>query len=144
MVAHNGSIKISIGLLEKLAGIKKKQPPQQSQQLKSLQGGFGLPLLPPTLPGSLGVDRQMLINSRRMGQYLLKNETEEVRKVDQFADELMKQEYSSSRRPEPCAAEREASLQCYQENPQDVLKCSDLVDRYWACANRALSSYAAS
>eukprot|EP00775_Hariotina_reticulata_P001321 gene1321-1665_t len=110
-------------------------------------GPLGLPSLPRDLAaaaagGTAGhgqLDRslqQAIQSSRRVGELLLKSEEQEVAAVQQRAQELV-QQYSTNTRPEPCTSEKLSALGCYQQHPQDVLKCASLVDAYAACAAHA-------
>ncbi|KAF5837413.1 hypothetical protein DUNSADRAFT_4393, partial [Dunaliella salina] len=79
-----------------------------------------------------------LESSRRVGRFLLKNEEEELQRIGQLTEELLK-EHSYPPRPIPCEQERRACVGCYKENSQDPLQCADKVDAYAQCASRAFS-----
>lgn len=65
---------------------------------------------------------------------MLKREGSELRKVDQFADDLLSREFQAPQKPLPCQEERLACLSCYKENMNDPAVCSGKVKRYHECS----------
>ncbi|KAK9835117.1 hypothetical protein WJX84_003325, partial [Apatococcus fuscideae] len=62
--------------------------------------------------------QQALEKSSRVGKLLLKNEQEELQSISQFADDLIRGEYSLPNKEAPCSKQRERCLQCYTEHEQ--------------------------
>ncbi|CAL8462414.1 g1947 [Coccomyxa elongata] len=131
-------VRVTIDLLNQLSG----QPRSKSSDAagRSIRDTVGQPE-----EESLVVLRrdpklqEALRHSRRVGDMLLKVEEQEMAKVNQLTDDLLKKEYRAPLRETPCLQEREACLQCYKNNSQDVLKCADAVAAYAACAQQAVA-----
>lgn len=81
--------------------------------------------------------RTYLINSEKVGELLLKVETEEFAKVQDRVTELASQSYVAPNRPPPCQSEHDACLECYTQNPADAQVCSASVAAYSACTQQS-------
>jgi len=86
---------------------------------------------------------EKLVQSKKVGDFLLGHEEEEMQKVTVLAKEFG-QTYA---RPPPkesrCRTEHDDCLRCYKENPQNPLKCASVVNAFTACAQRTYEDYAA-
>lgn len=138
-------ITFSVGLIEKLAGIKKPE------KKPSRSGGPAAISPPPLQPRHLGQlsavaspHAQHLIRSnaqlsnalgaaKEVNGLLLRHEAQEVEHAKQHAQKLVKQ-YSVQPKAVPCAAEREACTQCLKDNSEDASRCKAVAEAYSACA----------
>ncbi|RHY42114.1 hypothetical protein DYB37_005446 [Aphanomyces astaci] len=68
---------------------------------------------------------------------LKKQEAEELQRVKQVVDELNQKHYRAPVNDVQCSKEREACLQCYRESGTDVLKCKEVSDAFFRCADAA-------
>ncbi|GBG90583.1 hypothetical protein CBR_g50926 [Chara braunii] len=80
--------------------------------------------------------RRALMDSERVGALLVKKETDELKRVGEFADQLHKKHYRPPSRPIPCSEEREACVHCYAENAKDPVKCAENVKAFVECSRR--------
>ena len=85
------------------------------------------------LPGVDGA----LSRSVRVGDLLLKNETQELVQVREWASDLHAGAAVMQQREVPCGAERDACVGCYQANAADPLRCAGEVAAYEKCARLA-------
>lgn len=76
-----------------------------------------------------------LITSESMGGLLLKNEEDEVTKVQARASALLSPGACQGRREPPCADERVSVLTCYKDNSGNELVCASLVSAYQHCSS---------
>ncbi|ETW03579.1 hypothetical protein H310_04992 [Aphanomyces invadans] len=72
---------------------------------------------------------------------LKKKEEEELQRVQKVVDDLNKKHYRAPVNDVQCSKEREACLQCYRESGTDVLKCKDVSDAFFRCAEAATTEY---
>lgn len=137
-------VTFSVGLIEKLAGIKKPEPARPAPTAAPAR--IAPPPLPPRALGQLPISSEaqrlmhqdaqlgrMLSVAREVNGLLLRHEAEEVKRVKAHADKLVKQ-YSVKPKPVPCAQERQACTKCFQENAQDASRCEAVAKAYSACA----------
>ncbi|XP_057421618.1 uncharacterized protein LOC130715525 [Lotus japonicus] len=81
--------------------------------------------------------RSVLHESEKVLESLQKQEENMLREVTQKAKDLHDKEYKlPNPKPEPCMAERLATLSCYKEHIKDPLKCSGLVTNFADCLRR--------
>jgi len=80
------------------------------------------------------VEKSHLRETVHYGNLLLKHEGNELRQVNEFADDLIKHEYVSPQKPIPCQSERQACFSCYKENKEDLSACSKVVREYHQCS----------
>ncbi|EPS58277.1 hypothetical protein M569_16539 [Genlisea aurea] len=120
---------------------------------KKLQGG-GWPLLQPPpplyLPGippkqenNPDVDRihSVLKESEKVLEKLEKKEESMLEDVTRRAKDLHDKEFKAPNpKPVPCLVEKNACLNCYEENLKEPLKCAQLVNDFAECARRARRS----
>ncbi|XP_020226223.1 uncharacterized protein LOC109807912 [Cajanus cajan] len=98
--------------------------------------------LPATLPvqpahSELEVIQSMLQESEKVLERLQKQEENMLQEVTQKAKDLHDKEYKlPNPKPEPCMAERLATLTCYKEHIKDPLKCASLVTSFADCLRR--------
>ena len=89
-----------------------------------------------------GID-SALGKSLRVGELLLKNESEELAKVREWASETHAKTYAIKPRAVPCGAERDACTGCYEAHASDPLKCAGEVAAYEKCARAAQKAFIA-
>lgn len=139
-------VTFTVGLLEKLSGMKKPQPPKR-QQPQRPTGHVSLPL-PPRLPVSpdaarlIAQDQQLsrqLQATREVAGLLVKQEEAEVAKMKSLATDLTRQ-YSVETKPLPCQAEAQACKACFVEHPKEAWRCSDAAEAYRLCSVRAFNA----
>lgn len=142
MSGQQYSVEITVGVLEKIAGLKKPSAKKPAPHLPQQQQLFNAGVSPEvvTLAKADAQLSKALQSSRRVGNLLLKQETQEVEKVKQLSEELLRK-HSFPVKPVPCDAERAAAVSCYKENPEDTLKCAAQVQAYSACAGAAFNDY---
>ncbi|KAG5028230.1 hypothetical protein JHK87_011744 [Glycine soja] len=98
--------------------------------------------LPATLPvqpvhSELEGIQSVLQESERVLERLQKQEENMLQEVTQKAKDLHDKEYKlPNPKPEPCMAERLATLSCYKEHIKDPLKCASLVTGFADCLRR--------
>jgi len=80
--------------------------------------------------------RHAVRKSRRVGDLLLKRESEELEKIKQKADQLSNHAVTRHPTSDSCLAARIAVQQCCQSNPAEIAKCSELIESYSSCANK--------
>lgn len=78
-----------------------------------------------------------LERSRRVGDMLLQREEEELRKIEELAEELIARQYKAPARERPCKDQAAACLACYESHPEDPTLCYDAVEAYAACTRQA-------
>lgn len=138
------TVTLSVGILEKLAGMRKskeEQPQQRQQPVKFIPQLPGLGIRAHEAASAIAQDaqlRQTIQSTQRLGNLLVGHNAEELRKIDQLAKDLIKKEHSMKCRGSPCQAERERCQSCYSQNTQDPLKCAEQVRAYSVCAQKAL------
>ncbi|OIW09805.1 hypothetical protein TanjilG_32243 [Lupinus angustifolius] len=99
-------------------------------------------ILPATLPmqpahSDLESIRSVLQESEKVVERLKKQEENMLQEVTQKAKDLHDKEYKlPNPKPEPCMAERVASLTCYKEHIKDPLKCATFVTNFAECLRR--------
>lgn len=86
--------------------------------------------------------RQALEESKMAGELLLKAEGEELKRVRQFANDLIQKEYSVPSQEAPCLQQQEDVLNCYTAHRENPLVCGGAVDAYAQCADLARRVYA--
>ncbi|BAT75925.1 hypothetical protein VIGAN_01386200 [Vigna angularis var. angularis] len=107
----------------------------------------GWPVQPPLhLPGTFPAQppkselesiKGMLQESEKVLERLQKQEETMLQEVTQKAKDLHDKEYKiPNPKPEPCTAERFATLSCYKEHIKDPLKCATLVTSFADCLRR--------
>eukprot|EP00240_Pyramimonas_obovata_P006507 CAMPEP_0118936314 /NCGR_PEP_ID=MMETSP1169-20130426/17994_1 /TAXON_ID=36882 /ORGANISM="Pyramimonas obovata, Strain CCMP722" /LENGTH=169 /DNA_ID=CAMNT_0006879513 /DNA_START=257 /DNA_END=766 /DNA_ORIENTATION=+ len=146
-------IRINKRLLDRLDDRKQKQaatrledtgdvPPPPT--LKPIPYPFQFPV--PTaehVERSAGMDDQMVFlrkklqYSKKVGSLLIKHEDEELPKVQQQVKDLLDKQYQAPMRAPPCAMEKGACLACYQQFPNDPLRCAAAVAAFSKCAKQA-------
>ncbi|KAG1659801.1 hypothetical protein FOA52_002137 [Chlamydomonas sp. UWO 241] len=140
MSGQQYSVEISVGVIEKLAGLKK---PPQKQSLgagpSSSPFSYGNPEVA-TLSKTDAALSKALAVSRRVGSLLLKAEEAEVATVKRYSEDLLSK-HSFPVKDEPCGSQRDAAVGCYEANPGDTLKCSAQVKAYEACSAAAYNAY---
>eukprot|EP00891_Asterochloris_glomerata_P007505 jgi/Astpho2/7505/fgenesh1_pg.00114_%23_94_t len=62
--------------------------------------------------------RHAVQRSQLLADVLFRSEAEQQRQVDQYADQLLKQEYQAPSRTPPCEQQRSSCVQCYLQNAQ--------------------------
>ncbi|ETV72456.1 hypothetical protein H257_12576 [Aphanomyces astaci] len=72
---------------------------------------------------------------------LKKQEAEELQRVKQVVDELNQKHYRAPVNDVQCSKERETCLQCYRESGTDVLKCKEVSDAFFRCADAATTEF---
>ncbi|CAK4581952.1 unnamed protein product [Aphanomyces euteiches] len=72
---------------------------------------------------------------------LKKRELEEQERVKSVVEQLSQKHYRAPVNAVQCSSEREACLQCYRENGTDVLKCKEVSDAFFQCAEAATSDF---
>ncbi|XLR07575.1 hypothetical protein HN51_062497, partial [Arachis hypogaea] len=98
--------------------------------------------LPPTVPvhpshSELEAIRSVLQESEKVLERLEKQEETMLQEVTQKAKDLRDKEYKlPNPKPEPCMAERSATVACYRENIKDPLKCASFVSNFADCLRR--------
>lgn len=108
---------------------------------------LGWPVQPPLfLPATLPIQpanselegiQSMLRESEKVLERVQKQEENMLQEVTQKAKDLHDKEYKlPSPKPEPCMAEKLASLACYKEHIKDPLKCAGLVTNFADCLRR--------
>lgn len=131
------SVEFTVGVLEKLAGIRK---PSASKQLHGQQKPPTKPhghLLNPEAAALARSDAQLgraLQSKRQVGDSLLKQEEEELVKIRAMG-EKMASRFAQATRRTPCEEQRLAVLGCYQAN-SDPLLCSSTVKAYSECSRK--------
>ncbi|KAJ1419159.1 Cysteine alpha-hairpin motif superfamily [Sesbania bispinosa] len=107
----------------------------------------GWPVQPPLfLPATLPVQpahseldgiRSVLQESEKVLERLQKQEENMLQEVTQKAKDLHDREYKlPNPKPEPCMAERLATLACYKEHIKDPLKCAGHVTNFADCLRK--------
>ncbi|GIL48059.1 hypothetical protein Vafri_4762 [Volvox africanus] len=131
-------VTFSVGLLEKLAGLKKKEPPKPAAQRPQVH----LPLRSPISSEAarlLALDKQIsrqLQATKEVGGLLLKHEEAELSQVTAKAQELLK-EYSVPTKAPPCQSEAEACAECFKANTKEAWRCSGVAEAYRQCSTQA-------
>lgn len=135
---------------------KETEKPQSDLSKKQTLDGSGKPesaaapgwpvqpslFLPPTLPvqpahSEVESIRSVLQESEKVVERLQKQEENMLQEVTQKAKDLRDKEYKlPNPKPEPCRAERDASLACYKEHIKDPLKCASFVNSFADCLRR--------
>uniref|UniRef100_A0A7S0RHF0 CHCH domain-containing protein n=1 Tax=Chlamydomonas leiostraca TaxID=1034604 RepID=A0A7S0RHF0_9CHLO len=129
------TVTYTVGLIDKLAGIKKPE----KADAKTSPGASQPVMLHPELLAMKQQDRSLahaLARSKRVGDALLKAEEEELSKIQALEGELLSK-YSFPIKARPCQQEEAACVNCYSQHSDDPLKCGGLVDAYFQCANKA-------
>ncbi|KAL2340672.1 hypothetical protein Fmac_008612 [Flemingia macrophylla] len=81
--------------------------------------------------------QSMLHESEKVLERLQKQEENMLQEVTQKARDLHDKEYKlPNPKPEPCMAERLATLTCYKEHIKEPLKCASLVTSFADCLRR--------
>lgn len=81
--------------------------------------------------------RSVLQESEKVLERLQKQEENMLQEVTQKAKDLHDKEYKLPQpKPEPCMAERLASLACYKEHIKDPLKCAGFVTNFADCVRK--------
>lgn len=81
-----------------------------------------------------------LITSESIGGLLLKNESNEVNKIQSRASALLASDDCQDERQPPCSHERVSVLDCYKENSGNELVCASLVSAYQQCSRSRFQS----
>ena len=135
---------------------REPDKPQSNLSQKQILDGSGKPerataqgwpvqpplFLPPTVPvqpvhSELEGIRSVLQESEKVLERLEKQEETMLQEVTQKAKDLHDKEYKlPNPKPEPCMAERVATLACYKEHIKDPLKCASLVSSFADCLRR--------
>ena len=127
------SVEFTVGVLEKLAGMRKPAPKQPKKAPNKPHGH----LLNPEAAALARSDAQLnraLQSSRQVGDLLLKQEEEELVKIRSMS-EKMSTRFTQSTKRAPCEEQRLAVLGCYQSNA-DPLRCSGAVKAYSECSKK--------
>ncbi|KAG2436755.1 hypothetical protein HXX76_006279 [Chlamydomonas incerta] len=136
-------ITFTVGLLEKLAGIKKREPPA-AKPLVPRSAAISLPTRTPFSPDAarlVAQDAQLsrqLQSTREVAGLLVKHEEAEVAKMTALAADMLKQ-FSVSTKPLPCQTESAACVQCFQANTAEAWKCTGVAEAYRQCATAAFT-----
>ncbi|PNW86093.1 hypothetical protein CHLRE_03g213425v5 [Chlamydomonas reinhardtii] len=136
-------ITFTVGLLEKLAGMKKREPPA-AKPLLPRSPVIPLPTRTPFSPDAarmVAQDAQLtrqLQSTREVAGLLVKHEEAEVAKMTSLAADLLK-EFSVNTKPLPCQSESAACVQCFKANTAEAWKCSEVADAYRQCATAAFT-----
>ncbi|ONK72733.1 uncharacterized protein A4U43_C04F22610 [Asparagus officinalis] len=99
--------------------------------------------VPDQTPGSAALTELETIRSRiqeseNVVKKLEQKELNMTKELNQRAKELRDKEFKLPyQKSMPCGAEREACLQCYQENLKQPLQCAEVVRTFNDCARRA-------
>ncbi|XP_057420599.1 uncharacterized protein LOC130714692 [Lotus japonicus] len=104
-----------------------------------VQSPLFLPAKPPVQPADPEIDgiRSVLRESEKVLESLQKQEENMLQEVTQKAKDLHDREYKlPNPKPEPCIAERLATLSCYKEHIKDPLKCSAFVTNFAGCLRK--------
>ncbi|GAX83420.1 hypothetical protein CEUSTIGMA_g10845.t1 [Chlamydomonas eustigma] len=137
MSSQQYSVEFTVGVLEKLAGIKvasknpipKQSQPQVGHHVNS--EAAALAKLDPLLLRALQA-------SNKVGDLLLKQEETESQKIKELSQELLlKHSYAVS--PVPCEVQRAAVVDCYKVNKENPLKCAAMVQSYADCGASVFS-----
>ncbi|GLC37020.1 hypothetical protein PLESTB_001400900 [Pleodorina starrii] len=140
MATRPHEVTVSIGLLEKLAGLRKKEPPKPVAPRPQVQ----LPLRSPISPDAarlLALDKQIsrqLHATKEVSGLLLKHEETELALVGAKAAELLR-EYSLPSKTPPCQSEARACADCFREHSQEAWRCAAVAEAYRRCSNQAFS-----
>uniref|UniRef100_A0A7S0US24 MICOS complex subunit MIC19 n=1 Tax=Polytomella parva TaxID=51329 RepID=A0A7S0US24_9CHLO len=143
-------ITFTVGLIEKVAGIKKEEP--EKAVVPPVSALPGAPLPNALRSQSLSPDATRLINqdarlsrqlhaAREVNGLLIRNEAEEADKIKLHAEKLVKN-VSVSLRPFNCEAERKACTECFASSQLDASKCLSAAEAYRACSNKSFASVA--
>jgi hypothetical protein len=128
------SVEFTVGVLEKLAGMRKPPASKQTKAPSSRPHGN---LLNPEAAALARSDAQLnraLQSSRQVGDLLLKQEEEELLKIRAMSDKMAAR-FASSIKHAPCEEQRLAVLGCYEAD-SDPLRCSSFVKAYSACTQK--------
>lgn len=132
------NFRVDPGLIRDLSeGCVEKQSVQVKKPVAQLGPGkarHGLNRIQKAALESVRKDAEMqyaLATAKKVGDLLVKRETEEVANVKAFAEEL-RGKYPTEGAAVPCQTEMEACVNCYEGG--DVTKCGEVVDAYGACA----------
>ncbi|KAG2444056.1 hypothetical protein HYH02_008999 [Chlamydomonas schloesseri] len=138
-------ITFTVGLLEKLAGIKKplREPPA-AKPLVPRSPAISLPTRTPFSPDAarmVAQDSQLtrqLQATREVAGLLVKHEEAEVAKMTSLAADMLR-EFSVATKPLPCQTESAACVQCFKANTAEAWRCSDVAEAYRQCATAAFT-----
>ena len=128
------SVEFTVGVLEKLAGMRKAPAKQKGPSPSSRPHGHLNNAEAAALARSDAQLNRALQSSRQVGDLLLKQEEEELAKIRAMS-ETMAARFSLLTRHAPCEEQRLAVLGCYQAN-SDPLQCSSYVKAYSGCTQK--------
>ncbi|GFR40582.1 hypothetical protein Agub_g1162 [Astrephomene gubernaculifera] len=142
MAGRPHDVTLSVGLLEKLAGLKKPEPPKP---VMAPRPGIQLPTRSPVSAEAarmLAQDKQLtrqLQATKEVSGLLVKAEESEVARMQAMADELVKK-FSVPAKPAPCQSEASACTQCFKEHAKEAWRCAEVAEAYRQCSSRAFSA----
>ncbi|KAG2497549.1 hypothetical protein HYH03_004296 [Edaphochlamys debaryana] len=141
MPGQGHEVTFSVGLLEKLAGLRKKEAPKPSAPRMPIQ----LPSRPPVSPDAARLVAQDVALSRQLqatrevAGLLVKQEAAEVARMRGMAEALLR-EHSVTPKPLPCQGEGQSCWACFRDHPAEAWRCEGLARAYQDCATSAFSA----
>ncbi|PNH05121.1 hypothetical protein TSOC_008649 [Tetrabaena socialis] len=135
-------VTFSVGLLEKLSGIRKREAPKPVAPRAPIQ-------LPTRSPVSADAARlvaqdaqltRQLQATREVAGLLVKQEAAEVARMRERAEQLLRL-HSVAVKPAPCQAEAQACSSCFKDNATEAWRCVDAAEAYRLCSVRALDRH---
>lgn len=82
-------------------------------------------------------NKRLLRATERFGDKLLRQETSELIKVEEYCSEILAREYRSPVKPVPCESEKQACLDCHRQFPREPWKCRSVQSAFRSCAESA-------